>query len=73
LLLLDRGVKSIEVCQIGDIALNASHVLTDLVYSSIKFSLTTTRDKDIGTFSDKSFSSGKSDAAGATRNESDFA
>jgi len=27
---------------------------TNLVYSRIKFSLTTTRDKDIGTFSDKS-------------------
>jgi hypothetical protein len=36
------------------------------------FSLTMTRDEDIGTFGDKLLGCGKTDTAGATRDQGDF-
>ncbi|GAB1537787.1 hypothetical protein NUACC21_04410 [Scytonema sp. NUACC21] len=72
LLLLDRGKQAIEVWQLGGIALNTRDVFTDRFDGGIKFSLATTRDEDIGTFGDKALGSGKTDAAGATGDKSDF-
>jgi hypothetical protein len=72
LLLLDSGEQPIEVCQIRDITLNTCDIFTNLFYGSIQFSLATTRDEDIGTFGDKALSSGKTDAAAAASDKSDF-
>jgi hypothetical protein len=72
LLLLDRGEQAIEVFQLGNIALNTHDVFTDRFYGSIKFSLATTRDKDIGTFGDKALGGGKTDATVTASDKSDF-
>jgi len=72
LLLLDSGEQPIEVWQIRDIALNTCDIFTNLFYGSIQFTLTTTRDEDIGTFGDKALSSRKTDAAAAAGDKSDF-
>lgn len=73
MLLLDRGKQTIEVSQIGDIALNTRDILADRVYSGIQFSLATTRDEDMRFFGDKALlSSGKTDTAVTTSDRSDL-
>src|SRR5215469_6049106 len=44
MMLFNSGIETLEVCELGDITLNTSDILPDLLYCCIQFALTATGD-----------------------------
>jgi len=72
LLLLHRGVQSIEICQLRDVILYAGDILADLPDRDIELALTAAGDEDVGPFCAKPFGGGEANTAVATRDDCDF-
>ena len=71
-LLLDRLVETIEIGQIGDIAAHRGHILADLLYGGVEFSLAPAGNEYVGAFVGESLGCGQADAAVASGNDSYF-
>src|SRR5260221_83958 len=57
--LRDGLVKTIKVCQFGNVSLNSRNVGSDCLHGLIELLLAAARDEDIGTLFDEKFCSGK--------------
>ena len=72
LLLLHRGVRPIEICQLRDVTLNAGDILADLSDRDIELALTAAGDEDMPPFGAKPLGGVEANAAVATRDDRGF-
>src|SRR5580692_12145613 len=70
---LNRFVKTIEIRQVGDIALNTRYIVADGPHRLIKNGLASTGDEDVCAFLDEQMCRGQSDSRGAAGDDGHFA
>src|SRR5580698_3280160 len=66
------SIQTIEIGQIGDVALNAGDIAADFPDGLVQFVLAAARNKNIGAFRDKPFGRGEAEAAGGVGNNCYF-
>ena len=71
-LLLHRGVQTVEVREVRDVALHAGVVPADSRYRFIEFRLPASGDEDVGALGDEPPGGGQADAAVAAGDDRDF-
>ena len=72
LLLLDGGVKAVEVGEIRDVALHTGDVLSDFLHGGVQLGLAAAGDEDVRALRDKAFGGGQADAAVASGDDRYF-
>src|SRR6266478_2880699 len=65
-------VQAVQVVEIGNVPLDASHISADFGHGLIQFRLPAARNEDVGSLFDKSLGSSKPDTAAAPGDDGDF-
>src|SRR5580658_3053867 len=66
------SIQTIQIGQIGDVALNAGDIAADFPDGLFQFILAAARDENIGALREKPFRRGEAEAAGSARDNGYF-